>query len=49
MTWKYGEEKVTKLVKQYGLNSLVYSSDPGWTYKEIKSGIDGSGKMFGGI
>jgi hypothetical protein len=31
------------------LKAEVFCSDPGWTYQEIRAGIDGSGKMFGGI
>jgi hypothetical protein len=27
----------------------VVTSDPGWTYEEMKNGVDGSGKMFGGM
>ena len=49
MTWKYGEEKTKKLLQLYDLKADVYTSDPGWTQKEVRAGIDGSGKMFGGI
>ena len=50
MTYSYGLKRVEKWIEQFELKSnSITTSDPGWTYEEMKNGIDGSGKMFGGM